>query len=91
VNLTSQEPRFALFEDDLRGECSQRGSLDRQSQKRDSYIYYFGEGYWDNGQKETAISYYRKALEADPLNPPAVQKMKSLEEKKSSSCGIVFP
>jgi tetratricopeptide (TPR) repeat protein len=45
-------------------------------------LFYLGEGYWDNGQKDMAVRYYRKALEANPLYPPAVQKLKSLEEKK---------
>jgi len=47
-------------------------------------LFYLGEGYWDNGQKDLAVRYYRKALETDPLYPLAVQKLKSLEEKKSS-------
>ena len=45
-------------------------------------LFYLGEGYWDSGDKDTAIRYYRKALEANPLYPPAVQKLKSLEEGK---------
>jgi predicted alpha/beta superfamily hydrolase len=45
-------------------------------------LFYLGEGYWDNGQKDTAVRYYRKALKANPLYPPAVQKLKSLEQEK---------
>lgn len=43
-------------------------------------LFYLGEGYWDDGQKEMAVQYYRKALEANPLYPPAIQKLKSLED-----------
>jgi predicted alpha/beta superfamily hydrolase len=45
-------------------------------------LFYLGEGYWDDGQKDTAIRYYRKALESNPIYPPAVQKLKSLDEEK---------
>lgn len=45
-------------------------------------LFYLGEGYWDDGQKDTAVRYYQKALEFNPSYPPAVQKLKSLEKKK---------
>jgi predicted alpha/beta superfamily hydrolase len=45
-------------------------------------LFYLGEGYWDDGQKDIAIRYYRKALESNPLYPPAVQKLESLEKEK---------
>lgn len=44
-------------------------------------LFYLGEGYWDNGQKDMAIHCYQKALEANPLYPPAVRKLKSLGKR----------
>jgi len=45
-------------------------------------LFYLGEGYWDDGQKDLAIQYYRKTLEMDPTYSPAIQKLKSLEKNK---------
>lgn len=43
-------------------------------------LFYLGEGYWDDNQKEKAIQYYKKALEIDPDYSPASQKLKSMEK-----------
>jgi tetratricopeptide (TPR) repeat protein len=41
-----------------------------------------GEGYMVNGDKELAIKYYTKALEMDPKNTNAVEKLKELRKMK---------
>ena len=41
-----------------------------------------GEGYMVNGDKELAIKYYEKALEMDPKNTNAVEKLSELKKKK---------
>jgi CubicO group peptidase (beta-lactamase class C family) len=41
-----------------------------------------GEGYMVNGDKELAIKYYGKALEMDPKNKNAVEKLKELMKMK---------
>jgi CubicO group peptidase (beta-lactamase class C family) len=40
------------------------------------------EGYMVNGDKELAIKYYEKALEMDPKNTNAVEKLSELKKKK---------
>ena len=37
------------------------------------------DGYKENGDKELAIQNYKKSLELNPKNEPAIEKLKKLE------------
>ncbi len=44
--------------------------------------FFLREAYWDDGQEDLAIQYYRKSLEYNPNYSPAVLKLEALEERR---------